>query len=232
MSPETPARRAARHVGHQSDAADDGRRRDRPSVGLVVERDVPRDDGETELLRGPRDAFDRLRQLPADLGLLRVPEVETVGETDGLAARARDVEGRSVDGESAGPVRVAFAGRRPVERDGEPPERGAQPEHGRVEARSAHRARADETVVLLEDPRLRLLVGGGRPERARAPARARLARDVVARALVGEEPGRDLASSSPAGEAPKVTGVRDRPDRPTAAPSARRRLRPARRAPA
>ena len=37
-----PARRDPRHVADEPDAADHGRRRDRPAAGLVVERDVAR----------------------------------------------------------------------------------------------------------------------------------------------------------------------------------------------
>ena len=90
-----PAGRDRRHVAHEADAADHGRRRDRAAAGLVVERHVSRDDRNPQLVRGLGDPVDRLRQLPADLGLLGVAEVQAVGERERLAARAGDVERRA-----------------------------------------------------------------------------------------------------------------------------------------
>src|SRR5262249_38751186 len=148
-------------------------------VGLVVERDVARDDRHAELLGRARDALDRLRELPGDFGLLGIAEVEAVREADGLAAGARHVEGGAVDGASAREIGVARAGRWPVERDGEAPQRRSQPQDGRVQARAAYGARADEVVVLLEYPSLRLVVCRVDP-RAAAPARCD-ALDLVAR---------------------------------------------------
>src|SRR5207302_11100926 len=62
------------------------------------------------------------------------------------------------------------------------------PEHGGVEAGSANGARAYEVLVALEDPGLRLEIGGidggVRPRTWSLP-------DLVARTLVREEPGRD-----------------------------------------
>ena len=46
-----PAARDLAHVGHEPDAADHRRRRNRAAVGLVVERDVARDDRNPERLR-------------------------------------------------------------------------------------------------------------------------------------------------------------------------------------
>ena len=46
-----PAARHLAHVRHEPDAPDDGRRRNRPSVGLVVKRHVARDDRNPERLR-------------------------------------------------------------------------------------------------------------------------------------------------------------------------------------
>src|SRR5207247_10160742 len=86
-----PATRNLADVGDETDAADHRRGGDRPPVGLVVERDVPRDDGDVERLGGRRDALDRLGELPADLRFLRIAEVEAVREADPLSARAGDV---------------------------------------------------------------------------------------------------------------------------------------------
>src|SRR5207237_7956891 len=89
-----PAARDLPHVRNEPDATDYGRRWNRPSVGLVVERDVARDDRNPERLRSLRDSVDSLGQLPADLGLLGVAEVEAVGQRERFAARAGDVARR------------------------------------------------------------------------------------------------------------------------------------------
>ena len=74
---------------------------------------------DAERLGGLRDALDRLGQLPADLGLLRVAEVQAVGKPERLAAGAGDVARGAEHGQGAGAERIALASRRPVERDGE-----------------------------------------------------------------------------------------------------------------
>jgi hypothetical protein len=79
------------HVGDETDAADHGRRVDSDAVRLVVERDVAGDDRKTERLASERHALDRLGELPGDLGLLRVSEVEAVGERERPPARAGHV---------------------------------------------------------------------------------------------------------------------------------------------
>src|SRR5262249_10150882 len=143
-------------------------------------------------------------------GLLGIAEVEAVREADGLAAGARHVEGGAVDGASAREIGVALAGRWPVERDGEAPQRRSQPQDGRVQARAAYGPRADEVVVLLEYPSLRLVVCRVDP-RAAAPARCD-ALDLVARALLGQEPGRDRREQLPARVTAELAGVGDGPD--------------------
>ena len=110
-------------------------------------------------------------------GLLRAAEVEAVGERERLAAGAGDVQRGAEDRAVAGRERVALAERRAVERDGD----AACPvdaQDGGVESGAPDRARADELVVLLEDPGLRLVVDrvDAAPARRRAaPARGRIA---------------------------------------------------------
>ena len=142
------------YVVDQADAADDRRRVDRPAVGLVVEGDVARDDGNAERLTGARHALDGLGELPGDLRLLRVSEVEAVGQRERAAAGTGDVARGLEDGERAAGTGIEKgepAGA--VERHGDAPERGAQLQHGRVEAGPSHRSRLDELVVLAVDPR-------------------------------------------------------------------------------
>ena len=205
-----PAARHLAHVGHEADAADHGRRRNRSPVRLVVERDVAGDDRNLEGLGRRGDAVDRPAELPPDLRLLRVAEVQAVRQRERLAARTRHVAGRVEDGLHAGGERIALAERRPVERDREAAPRWAQAEHRRVEAGPSHRAREDKLVVLLVDPLLRLGVdrvdGRGRTRRGEAV-------DLVAGTFVREKRGRDLADEDAVEERTQLTGVRDLADR-------------------
>ena len=70
------------------------------------------------------------------------------------------------------------------------PRVAVDPQHRCVEAGTPHRARADEVVVLLEHPGLRLVVDRVDGRRGRG---ALLLLHLVARALVGEQSGRDRA---------------------------------------
>jgi hypothetical protein len=126
----------------------------RPAVRLVVERDIAGDDRHAQRLAGERHPLYCLGQLPRDLGLLGIAEVEAIGEADGLAAGARDVARSLEHREGASGARLetrlpALA----VERNREPAVAGAQPQHGRVEAGPTHCPRADEMVVAPVDRR-------------------------------------------------------------------------------
>ena len=141
------------HIFEQSDAADDRSRVDRAPVGLVVERDVARDDRNAQRLASLRHSLDRLGELPRDLALLRVAEVETVRQPDRLGAGAGDVARRLEHGERAArPRPEATHAALAVERDGESAVAGPKPQHGGVQPRPAHGARADEVVVAAVDP--------------------------------------------------------------------------------
>ena len=223
-----PAGHAA-HVGDEPDAADDRRRRDRGAVGVVVERDVAGDDRDPERLRGLRDPLDRLRQLVRDLRLLGIAEVEAVGEPDRLAAGARDVARGAERRLDAGAEAVGLARRGALQRDREPAQRRPQAQDGRVETRPAHSARADEVVVLLDHLAHVELRRLGLPHRPRL----RPLLDLVARALVGQQPRGDLADDL----ARRGTRAARRSRSPrrspcTAAPSARTRRAPRRASPA
>ena len=56
------------------------------AIGLVVERAIAGDDGEVERAAGLADAVDAGDDLAHDLGLLRIAEIEIVG--DGERQRA------------------------------------------------------------------------------------------------------------------------------------------------
>ena len=217
------------HVGHEPDAADDRRRRDRAPVGVVVERHVSRHDRNAERLGRARDSLDRLRELVRDLGLLGIAEVEAVGQADRLAAGARDVARRAEHGLHARRERIALARPRPLQRHGEPAQRRPQAQHARVEPRPAHRARADELVVLLRDPRL---VGAVRVAQRRRRLRARSpASPARPRSAGTRRSGTTPGSSRPARRRRARAARRDRSPRRSAcsrAPSARTPLAPRR----
>src|SRR5689334_2785863 len=69
------------------------------AVGFVIEADVSAGDGNVERAAGRTHAFDGTRELPHDLGLLRIAEVEAIGCTDRRAAGARHVARRFGDRE-------------------------------------------------------------------------------------------------------------------------------------
>src|SRR5205085_5912278 len=124
-------------------------------------------------------------------------------------ARAGDVARGAEDGVRAGAERVALAGRRAVQRDGDPPQRRTQSQDGGVEARPAHRARADEVVVLLVDPPLVVRIRLGT---LRRPGVARLLLDLVARTLVREQACGDLTDDVAVVERAEDAGVGDLAD--------------------
>ncbi len=146
-----PSLRHAPDVLDETDRADDRRRVDRPSVRLVVERDVPGHDRSADRLARSRDAVDRRCELPRDLGLLGIPEVEAVREADRLTAHAGDVacglEHRErTSRERIEPRDAALT----VQRERETTHRRPQAENRCVEAGAADRPRPDELVVAAE----------------------------------------------------------------------------------
>ncbi len=58
------------------------------AAGLVIQRDVAAGDGRAQSDAGLADAVDGRRKLGHDLGLFRIAEVETIGRSHRLCARA------------------------------------------------------------------------------------------------------------------------------------------------
>ena len=186
---------------------------------------MPDTTGIAERLAGLRHALDCLRELPGDLGLLRVPEVEAVRDRERHPAGARDVPRRLEDGQrAAGPRVERSQAALAVERDREAAVRRPQPEHRRVEPGPAHGPRADEVVVAAEDRAAARDVRcreqreervGVRPDRRvldRPLELARLRLDPVAGRLLGEEPRRDLADDLAVVEAAELAAPGDLAD--------------------
>ena len=81
--------------GQLADHADDRRRVDRAAAALVVERDVAADDRHVEAAARVGQAADRLGELPRDVRLLGVAEVQAVRQAERLGAHAREVGART-----------------------------------------------------------------------------------------------------------------------------------------
>ena len=139
--PPAMCRERARTSGDEPDAADHRRGVDRAAVRVVVERDVARDDGDPERLARGGHALDRLGQLPGDLRLLGIAEVEAVRDRERLAAGAGDVPRGLEDGQRAAGVRIeARDPARAVEADRKAAVRRAEANDRGVEPRTADRS--------------------------------------------------------------------------------------------
>ena len=158
--------------------------------------------------------------------LLRVAEVEAVGDRERLAPGTGDVSCRFEDGQRSAGVRIESRdAARAVEADREPAERRPQPQNRGVEAGTADRARADEVVVAPEDPRPAANVRRGEElEQGAVGRRAgrgwrglgrspRLPWHLVARRLVGQVGRRDRADELAVEVRPQLAGVRHLADR-------------------
>ena len=143
-------------VGQLADHRHHRGRVDRPVGALVVEGDVAADDGDAERVAGVGEAADRAVELPGAGRLLRVAEVEAVGQAERLGADAGEVLGalehrldRPLVGVAGDAAAVA------VDRDRDRVAGLGQLQDGGVGLLGpAHGARADDRVVLLEGPAL------------------------------------------------------------------------------
>src|SRR5438132_7264179 len=92
-----------------ADHADRGRGINRAPFGLVVERDVARNNRRAERLAGLADAADALRKLPHDLRPLRRSEVEAIGDRNRPSAADGDISCGLRDGLFTAFVRIEKA---------------------------------------------------------------------------------------------------------------------------
>jgi hypothetical protein len=146
--PQPPWARSMRQLPHHPDH---GRGEDRAGRRLVIQRHIPTHDRHPERLARLGQPLDRLDQLPGDVRLLRVAEVQTVGQPERLGAHAGQVGRALVHRLGRAAPRVArHAPAVPVDRHGD---RGPvrEHEHGGVGlVGPAHGARLNDRVVLLE----------------------------------------------------------------------------------
>ena len=160
-------------IGQRAHHPHHRRRVDRPVAGLVVERHVAAHHRNAERLQRVGHPGHRALELPRHVGLLRVAEVQAVGEAERLGADAGEV-GRALEHRlDRAPVGVArHAAAVAVDRHGD----GAlRPVVGELEHRgvgllgAAHRARLHHRVVLLEQRPARADVGRAEQGEQRPP---------------------------------------------------------------
>ena len=92
--------------------ADDAQHRrgiDAFAQSLVVEADVAAGDRNIEFFAGLGDAVDHLRELPHDLRLFRIAEVQAVGRANRSRARARHIAAASATACIAPSSRIEIA---------------------------------------------------------------------------------------------------------------------------
>ncbi len=200
-SSHAEARRPPSHGVDQAQQADDRRRVDVGPGALVVEAHVAPDDGKGQGAAGLGHPVDALGELPHDLGVLRVAEVEAVDDRDRGGADAGQVGHALGHHQRRAHARVERARARVgVGGQCDAPRRGGQPGAGQTEQRriaagSGDRVEEELVVVLAVDPARRAhhgeqvagALGRGRGHRRGRVRRARGgARPVVERSVVGE----------------------------------------------
>ncbi len=126
---------------------------------FVVERHVAGHDREVERLAGLGDAAHAADQLPHDLGLLGIAEVEIVGDRERLAADRGDVAPGFGHRLLAALERIGLAiARRHVDGERQRLRPVEHAHHGGIAARPLHGVAENDVVVLLPDPALRAQV--------------------------------------------------------------------------
>ncbi len=193
-------------------------------MGLVVERDVARNDGEIQRAAGLGHALDALGELGHDLRPLGIAEIHAVGQRQRLRARGGEIAPGLGHGLLAAFERIggAIAGR-DIAGERERLARAVDANHRGVGAGAHHRVAHHHVVVLFPNPalggevgrahqrkqRVREAVRGGnaiRAHRARASAAARWGgRKPALRRTASRwagRPRRGLDAGSPAGRCP------------------------------
>ena len=149
-------------VGDEADAADGGGRRNGHAIGLVVERDIARDDGEGQRPARLGHALDAADEFAHDLRSLGIAEIQAVGDGERLGAGGGEIAPGFRDRLLAALERVGMAiARGHVAGRGKPLIGAVDAHHGRIAARALHGVRHDHVVILLPDP-----AAGGKMRRA------------------------------------------------------------------
>ena len=162
------AGRVERRGRHSVEVGDDPHRADRggwlhrTAVGLVVERDVARDDRKVQRRAGRAEALDAADELPHHLGPLGAAEVEAIGHRERPGAGGGKISPRFGDRLGAPGLRIGGAVARRAVDGHRQPLVGAVHAHDRgVAARALHGIGHDHVIVLLPHPALGAEVGAG-----------------------------------------------------------------------
>src|SRR3954470_5468438 len=143
------------HIVQQADHANGGSRIDRAAGALVVEGDVAASDRSAESAAGIRNSPTGLAELKEDLGFLRVPEIEAVGDPQWSGPARGHVAGRLCHGSLASLVRIE--GNQPgiaVHRHGNAKAAAGNPDYTGIGPWREHRGGLHCRIVLLVDPAL------------------------------------------------------------------------------
>ena len=142
------------HVFKNADDANHGRGIDAFAQSFVVEADIATGDGNFKLFARFGDAVDHLRELPHDVRLLRVAEVEAVGCADRRSSRASHVARGFGDGVHRTQARIEIAPASvAIERHGEAALRSFDTDHpGIARAGTFHGIGLHHVIVLLPHP--------------------------------------------------------------------------------
>ena len=97
------------HVVEDADDSENRRGINALAKRLVVEADVAAGDGNLQFFAGFGDAVDRLRELPHDVGLFGIAEVEAVGRGNRSRAGTCDFAGGLGDGVHRAQARIEIA---------------------------------------------------------------------------------------------------------------------------
>ena len=142
-----------RHLIHNADHGDGRRRRNGLPIGFIIEADVAADYRNLQGFAGGPHPVNGLDELPHHLRLLRVAEIEAVGQghrpgsADGQVARALGNRNRRA---AIGVERAVAA--IAIDADAQPLVRLLQPDDGRIRAGPDHRISANQKIVLPVDP--------------------------------------------------------------------------------
>src|SRR5690242_2506597 len=136
-------------IRQEADTANGRRWQDRLPVGLVVERDIARNDREVEHPAGFANALDGLDECAHDLGPLRVAKVEVVSDGDRIGADGREVTPAFGDRLLSALERVGLdIARRDVGRNGETLGTSFDANDAGITAGDLRRVRLDQVVIL------------------------------------------------------------------------------------
>ena len=149
-----------RQVAQEAHGADGRRGRDGSAVGLVVKRDVARNDRHGERLAGPGDAADGADDLAHDARIPGRAEVEVVGRGERRGALGAQVAAGLDHGLHAARLRIGLdVARRHVRGENERLSRAVDAHDARAGSGRHERVGHHRVVVLLPDPLLAGVVG-------------------------------------------------------------------------